>query len=89
MPRPAFEKDLNINTVSAYVAAQETVCGWEELGSKGGNKTFVYTGNLLNQNILPVSAFVTLGVGKSASAHWIGLADEVFKEDKEKGWRYV
>jgi len=89
IPTSDFEKDLNINTVSAYVAAQETIRGWEELGKEGGKKTFVFTGNLLNQKVMPVPVFVTLGVGKSASAHWVGLADEVFKQDKEKNWRYV
>jgi len=88
VPVANFENDFNINTVSAYVAAQEAVKGWEALGNEGGKKTFIYTGNLLNQKVMPVPVFLTLGVGKSASAHWIGLADGVFGQEKEKAWRF-
>ncbi|KAE8831618.1 hypothetical protein HRS9139_05860 [Pyrenophora teres f. teres] len=73
IPTENFEKDLNVNTVSAYVAAQEAVKGWEALGNEGGNKTFVFTGNMLNQKVIPMPNFLTLGVGKSASAHWVGF----------------
>ncbi|CAE7205580.1 hypothetical protein PTNB85_09706 [Pyrenophora teres f. teres] len=88
IPTENFEKDLNVNTVSAYVAAQEAVKGWEALGSEGGNKTFVFTGNMLNQKVIPMPNFLTLGVGKSASAHWVGLADQVFRGDEGKKWRF-
>jgi hypothetical protein len=103
VPQEAFARDLMVNSVSPYVAAQEAVKGWlseeasdsepvgdsKEGGKVGkGNKTFIYTGNMLNQTILPVEALVTLGVGKSASAYWIGLADEMEKA-RGKGWRYV
>ena len=32
IPTESFEKDLNVNTVSVYVAAQEAIKGWEALG---------------------------------------------------------
>jgi NAD(P)-dependent dehydrogenase (short-subunit alcohol dehydrogenase family) len=87
VPVEAFEKDLNINTISAYVAAQEAVKGWESMKEEEeGRKVFIYTGNILNRQILPVPMMLTLGVGKSASAHWVGLADVLYKG---KGWRYV
>lgn len=69
--------DLNTNTVSAYVAAQQAVSGWESL-PKETKKTFIYTGNILNTTIMPVPMMMNLGVGKSASAHWIGLADALY-----------
>ncbi|KAI4935043.1 uncharacterized protein J4E92_002329 [Alternaria infectoria] len=64
-----FAKDLNVNTVSPYVAAQEAVKSWESMGEEhaGDKKTFIYTGNTLNQTIAPVPLFLTLGVGKSAN----------------------
>jgi hypothetical protein len=33
-----------------------------------------------------VPLMLTLGVGKSASAHWLGLADNTYKD---RGYRYV
>lgn len=66
--------DLNINTISPYVAAQQAIIGWETL-PKDTKKTFIYTGNILNVSIVPVPMMLTLGIGKSASAFWVGLAD--------------
>jgi hypothetical protein len=86
VPADQFAKDLNVNTVSPYVAAMEAVKAWEDMQAKeeGGNKTFIYTGNALNQTVMPVPLFLTLGVGKSASAHWVGLADATYRE---RGYR--
>jgi NAD(P)-dependent dehydrogenase (short-subunit alcohol dehydrogenase family) len=90
VPQDQFVHDLNVNTVSPYVAAMEAVRAWDgELGGDDGeggrsNKTFIYTGNTLNQTIMPVPLFLTLGVGKSASAHWVGLADATYRE---RGYR--
>ncbi|KAB2107300.1 hypothetical protein AG0111_0g3677 [Alternaria gaisen] len=90
VPQDQFVKDLNVNTVSPYVAAMEAVRAWDgELGGDGegarSHKTFIYTGNTLNQTIMPVPLFLTLGVGKSASAHWVGLADATYRE---RGYRF-
>jgi len=73
----AFDSDLNVNTVSPYVAAQQAVSGWETL-PKETKKSFIYTGNILNVSVLPVPLMLTLGVGKSASAYWIGVADSLY-----------
>jgi len=77
IPIDSFTSDLNINTISAYAAAQQAVSGWETL-PKETKKTFIYTGNGLNVLVLPVPMMATLGVGKSASASWVGLADALY-----------
>jgi NAD(P)-dependent dehydrogenase (short-subunit alcohol dehydrogenase family) len=77
LPAEKFAADLDVNTVSTYVTAQETVKGWETL-AKDTKKTFIYTGNGLNSSVVPVPVYLDLGVGKSASAHLIGLADGVY-----------
>ncbi|KAF3762277.1 hypothetical protein M406DRAFT_347430 [Cryphonectria parasitica EP155] len=84
IPAARFESDLKVNTVSAYVAAQQAVIGWETL-SKDIKKTFIYTGNIQNVAILPVPLLVDLGVGKSASAYWLGVADAT---SAAKGYRF-
>ncbi|KAI1387683.1 NAD(P)-binding protein [Hypoxylon trugodes] len=69
--------DLNVNTISPYVAAQQAVKGWEMLPNEI-KKTFIYTGNIMNVTIVPMSLMMDLGMGKSASAFWIGLADMMY-----------
>jgi len=76
-----FERELAINTVSPYAAAQQAVKSFE--ASPGDGKTFIYTGNGLIAKILP--AFWTLGLGKTATSHLIGAASEFYKE---KGYRF-
>lgn len=66
--------DLEVNTLSAFVAAQEAVSRWRALTSDT-KKTFIYTGNIMNSKALPLAATITLGIGKSASSFWISLAD--------------
>lgn len=83
VPAEAFAADLNINTTSAYVAAQLAVKGWETLPADA-KKTFIYTGNALNVQLIPVPAMLTLGVGKAASSFWVGLADSLYSA---KGFR--
>lgn len=70
--------DFNVNVLSAYVAAQQAVRGWERL-PKEVKKTFIYTGNIMNTTIIPMAAAVNLGIGKSASSYWIGLADTLYQ----------
>jgi len=76
-----FENTLAINTVSPYAAAQQAVKSFE--ASPGEGKTFIYTGNGLNTKVVP--SFLTLGVGKTATAFLIGAASEFYKE---KGFRF-
>ena len=85
IPAEKVASDLNVNTVSPYVAAQEAVKGWQTL-LKEAKKTFIYTGNALNNLVLPVPMMVNLGVGKAASACWIGVADETYST---QGYRQV
>jgi NAD(P)-dependent dehydrogenase (short-subunit alcohol dehydrogenase family) len=70
--------DFNVNVLSAYVTAQQAVRGWETLPSEV-KKTFIYTGNIMNTTIMPMAAAVNLGIGKSASSYWIGLADTLYQ----------
>ena len=74
VPAESVASDLNINTISPYVAAQQAVIGWETL-AKETKKTFIYTGNITNVSIVPMPLMLDIGMGKSASAFWIGLAD--------------
>jgi NAD(P)-dependent dehydrogenase (short-subunit alcohol dehydrogenase family) len=75
-----FQQHLAVNTTSAFVAAREALSGFKKLGH--GN--FFYTGNMLVWN--PIPRLLTLGLGKTASAHFIQAADSVWRE---KGIRYV
>jgi len=80
IPADSVVADLNVNVVSAYVAAQQAVSAWEETQSSPTKKTFIYTGNSLNVNVLPVPMFLDLGMGKSASAYWIAVADATYSD---------
>lgn len=76
-------KDLIVNTVSPYVAAQQAVKEWETL-PKEFRKTFIYTGNIQSVAVLPVPMMLNLGIGKAASAYWLGVADTIYSA---KGYR--
>ncbi|KAI1179917.1 NAD(P)-binding protein [Nemania sp. FL0916] len=84
IPTESVTADLNVNTVSPYVAAQQAVAGWAEL-PKDVKKTFIYTGNALNTLVIPVPLFTNLGMGKAASAFWIGVADGTYSA---QGYRF-
>ena len=73
-----FEQNLSINVTSPFVAAREAIAGFQRLPTDTP-KTFIYTGNTANEAPLP--GFLTLGVGKTATAHAIELADKVYRED--------
>ena len=77
IPTASIASDLAVNTVSPYMAAQQAVQGWETLPQEI-KKTFIYTGNILNTTVPPVPAMLTLGIGKSASAYWVGVADGTY-----------
>ncbi|KAL4967471.1 uncharacterized protein BDV14DRAFT_188264 [Aspergillus stella-maris] len=76
-----FVADLNVNTVTPYIVAQRAVREWASLPDGDGSvkKTFIFTGNILNTTVWPTPVFLDLGVGKSASAFWIGSADQNYK----------
>ncbi|WVW82661.1 hypothetical protein I302_104672 [Kwoniella bestiolae CBS 10118] len=64
-PINEFTKTLSANTISAYAAASASY-------KRNNQVAFFYTGNALNTTVMPT--LVTLGVGKTASAHWIEAA---------------
>lgn len=81
--RVAF--DFKVNTIAPYVAAREAVKGWATL-PKDIKKTFIYTGNSTNVQIIPMALMLDVGIGKSASASWVGLADTLLSPN---GYRSV
>jgi hypothetical protein len=76
-----FARSLNINTVSLYAAAQATVSAWAKL-PESASPTFIYTGNILN--VSPIPTLLDLGSGKSASAHIIRSAAQIYKDKSFK-----
>lgn len=70
-----FTHDLTLNTISLYAAAKESLASFDKIPSSV-SKTFFYTGNSLN--VTPQPALMTLGVGKTASAHIIDLASGAY-----------
>lgn len=77
--------DLNVNVVSPYIAAQEAIKNWETLPAEG-KKLFIYTGNICNVLVLPVPMLLNGGMGKAATAYWLGVADSSYTA---KGYRQV
>jgi len=82
IPQDKFEHDLAVNTTSPYLAAQEATRAFVDL-PPDFPKSFIYTGNGLNMQVLP--SFVTAGLGKSATAHVIDCAAKAYKD---KGWTF-
>jgi hypothetical protein len=72
-----FEKDLSVNFTSVYAAAQEAVAGFDTLQA-GTLKTFIFTGNRLN--IEPIPVLLNMGVGKNATAHLIHASSMYYKD---------
>lgn len=79
----AFTRDLAINTTGAFAAAQQAALAFEELPSSA-SRTFIYTGNFLNDHT--IVSLMDLGVGKSATAHFIKCAAEAYAS---KGFKYM
>ena len=84
LPLTDFIRDLNVNTTSAFVAAQQAALGFAELPDSA-SKTFIYTGNILNEKTV-LAPFMNLGVGKSATSHMIHCAATVYAE---RGFKYA
>ena len=72
-----FTNSLNVNTVSAFAAAQQAVGGFAQLPESAA-KTFIYTGNILNTTTIP--RLLDLGVGKAATSHIIQSAAAAYKD---------
>ncbi|KAF2231494.1 putative short-chain dehydrogenase [Viridothelium virens] len=77
LPLIEFTRDLNINTVTAFVAAQQAILGFKQLPDSA-SKTFIYTGNILNTTT--IAPLMSLGVGKSATAHMIQSAASAYQD---------
>lgn len=82
LPLASFTQDFTINTTSAFVAAQQAVLGFKNLPDSA-SRTFIYTGN--STNITPIGPLLTLGVGKSATAHIIHSAATAYAD---QGFKY-
>ena len=80
-----FESDLNINTTSVFVAIKEALASFASPSlPESASRTFIYTGNAMN--FASFDGLLTLGVGKSASAHMISSAAAAFES---KGYKSV
>jgi hypothetical protein len=82
IPLAAFNRDMTINTTSAFVAAQQAALGFADLPADAA-KSFFYTGNILNVAVLP--SFMDAGAGKSAAAHMMNAAAAAYKD---RGYKF-
>lgn len=71
-----------MNTTSVLQAAHEAVVRFDTL-SATASRTFIYTGNILNSTT--IAPLLSLGIGKSATAHVIESASKAYGN---KGYRY-
>ncbi|KAL6714386.1 hypothetical protein ACLMJK_007809 [Lecanora helva] len=81
LPLADFSRHLNINTASAFAAAQQAVLGFSQL-PESASKTFIYTGNILNTTVM--APMLDLGVGKSATSHIIQNAASAYADQGYK-----
>ncbi|OAA61777.1 NAD(P)-binding domain protein [Niveomyces insectorum RCEF 264] len=73
----SFSRDLQVNTTSVFAAAQQAVSAFEKLPGHL-SKTFIFTGNILNET--PIANLTVGGVGKSATAHLIRSAAAAYAD---------
>lgn len=78
VPLDEFVGNLNVNLVSPYAAMQQAVAGFRTLPNET-LKTFIYTGNCLNNMVMPI--LLHLGVGKQGTAHMIKGAVEGYGKE--------
>ena len=81
VPTDVFVKDMEVNTTSAFIALKEALASFETL-PKEAPKTFIYTGNILNEG--PLAGVLTLGMGKCAAAHMVELADARYRDQNTR-----
>jgi hypothetical protein len=72
---------MAVNTTSVLAAAHQAVLGFAQLPVTSA-RMFIYTGNALNTG--PILPLLSLGMGKSASAHLIASASQAYKD---KGYK--
>lgn len=83
IPLDDFSRDLHVNTTSAFIAAQQAALSFDRLPDHW-SKTFIYTGNILNETT--IASLLDGGVGKSATAHIIRSAAAAYSN---KGFKYA
>ena len=83
LPLADFTRDFNVNITSTFVAAQQAVLAFEQL-PESASKTFIFTGNILNE--IPLARLFDQGVGKSGTAHIIHAAATT-PAYKDKGFK--
>lgn len=83
LPLADITRDLSINTTSAFVAAQQAVLSFAELPDSV-SETFMYTGNILNTTT--IAPLMSLGIGKSGTAHLIQSAAAAYAD---RGFKYT
>jgi len=81
-PLSDFTRDFNVNTTSMFVAAQQAVLGFEHLPASA-SKTFIFTGNIMNETI--ILPLFSNGVGKAAAAHIIQSAAAAYAD---RGYKF-
>ncbi|CAI6342064.1 unnamed protein product [Periconia digitata] len=77
-----FEEHLNLNTTSVFLAIKQALKSFETLPASSA-RTFIYTGNAMN--FAPFPGRMTLGTGKSATAHMIASAAQAYGP---KGYKF-
>lgn len=82
VPLEDYTTAMNIGVNSAFAAAQQAVLGFSKLPNDV-QKTFIFTGNILNTTVMP--SLLNLGVQKSASSHMIQAASQSYAE---KGYHF-
>ena len=78
IPTPAFVAAQNTNIVSSFAAMREALASFTSPStspSTPGPKTFIFTGNTLNQGSIP--GFLALGAGKAGAAWMVESADSI------------
>jgi hypothetical protein len=76
-----FNRDIATNTTSVLAAAHQAVIGFQDLPDTA-SRTFIYTGNCLN--VSPIIPLLSLGMGKSATAHLIANASQAYRNQGYK-----
>ena len=82
----AYQETLNVITTSAFAAAREAINGFEKLPSSSSPKSFLFTGNALDEIV--IQGMAPAGAGKSATAHLIKAA-AASGAYREKGYTLV
>lgn len=72
-----IQAEFAVNSISPLFAAQEAVKGFKQL-PQTASRTFIFTGNALNEIVLP--GVLTFAMGKTATAQMVTFASEAYKE---------